>query len=51
MKHTPLLIGIIIVLLVGAAAAATVTTVPASGDITSTTNLRGGQRIPCGPVR
>jgi hypothetical protein len=38
MKHTPLLIGIVIVLLVGAAAAATVTTVPASGDITSTTN-------------
>jgi len=38
MKHKPLLIGIMIVLLVGAAAAATVTTVPASGDITSTTN-------------
>jgi len=38
MKHKPLLIGIMIVLLVGGAAAATVTTVPASGDITSTTN-------------
>jgi hypothetical protein len=38
MNHKPLLIGIVIVLLVGAAAAATVTTVPASGDITSTTN-------------
>jgi len=38
MKHKPLLIGIMIVLLVGAAAAATVTSVPASGDITSTTN-------------
>jgi len=38
MKHKSLLIGILIVLLVGAAAAATVTTVPGSGEITSTTN-------------
>jgi hypothetical protein len=38
MKHKPLIAGILIVLLVGAAAAATVTTVPASGNITSETN-------------